>query len=289
MHASVLAAYLVCYAFLIGFAVTIGLHRGLSHRSFKMNRWLEYFLVTVGLPAGGPIQWVGTHRCHHRYADQDGDPHSPIRGGFWHAHIGGKYLPTDHAVVCFIYSIAGPLRMIFDGWYRPRSNQEYNAYARDIASVPYYRFLGERVPFFSICALHALITSGLAYWIWGAFGLIGIWLVQILVYNVGDGLSSFGHTHGERLPGEPHHARNHIVLGLLALGDGWHANHHSFPSSARHGLLAGQPDCTYGAIRILEKMGLVSQVKLPTPEKLREKLAHEPSHRFPAGELPNKG
>jgi len=47
---------------------------------------------------GGPIFWVATHRIHHQYSDQDGDPHSPIDGKWW-AHMGwilmGKSMHHD--------------------------------------------------------------------------------------------------------------------------------------------------------------------------------------------------
>lgn len=35
---------------------------------------------------GDPIDWVNTHRCHHRFVDTERDPHSPIQG-FWFSHI----------------------------------------------------------------------------------------------------------------------------------------------------------------------------------------------------------
>jgi fatty-acid desaturase len=58
-------------------------------------------------------------------------------------------------------------------------------------------------------------------------------------------------------------ARNHWFLGLLTLGEGWHANHHEFPHSARHGLLPRQPDATWCAIRLLQRLGWARNVQLP--------------------------
>ena len=64
-------------------------HRLLTHRGYKIPKWLEYTLTIFATLAleGGPIFWVATHRIHHKYSDHEGDPHSPIDGKWW-AHMG---------------------------------------------------------------------------------------------------------------------------------------------------------------------------------------------------------
>ncbi len=71
-----------------GVGVTLCYHRLLTHRSFKTPRWFEYLLTICGCLAwqGGPIEWVGIHRLHHKHSDTDHDPHSPQHGFTW-AHI----------------------------------------------------------------------------------------------------------------------------------------------------------------------------------------------------------
>ena len=44
----------------------------------------------------GPLWWAGHHVTHHKYADRDGDPHSPHVSGFYYAHIG--WFASDHQV-----------------------------------------------------------------------------------------------------------------------------------------------------------------------------------------------
>jgi stearoyl-CoA desaturase (delta-9 desaturase) len=58
-------------------------------------------------------------------------------------------------------------------------------------------------------------------------------------------------------------SRNNAWMGILILGEGWHANHHRFPHSARHGLLPGQFDWTWEVIRALRALGLATRVRLP--------------------------
>jgi stearoyl-CoA desaturase (delta-9 desaturase) len=75
-------------------------HRLLTHRGYKTPRWIEYFLTWCATLAleGGPIFWVATHRIHHQFSDEDGDPHSPIDGKWW-SHMGwilmGKSMHHD--------------------------------------------------------------------------------------------------------------------------------------------------------------------------------------------------
>ncbi len=256
---------------LAGLAINAGYHRCLSHRSFRLRKWLERSLITFGLPAGTPLQWAGNHRYHHACADQARDPHSPVRDGFWHAHV-GWYIGTRAPWLCFLYAVAGPLRTLYDGWNRPRTNQEHNALAPDVAADSYYRFVSRPTPFLIACVLHVGISYGIIYLAWGSAGVVALWLTSVVVYNVGDAINSLAHIHGARPFRATSYARNNRLLGYLALGEGWHANHHTFPDSARHGLLAGQFDWTWCVIRLLERMGLASDVILPGDRRIRRKL-----------------
>ena len=65
------------------FGITIGFHRYIAHKSFKTSRLFEGVLMITGSMAmEGPLTfWVSTHRRHHRFADELGDPHSPNLSG----------------------------------------------------------------------------------------------------------------------------------------------------------------------------------------------------------------
>ena len=73
------------------FGIGMGYHRLLTHRGYRTPKWVEYFLTVCATLTleGGPIFWVATHRIHHQFADQEGDPHSPRDGKWWsHADSG---------------------------------------------------------------------------------------------------------------------------------------------------------------------------------------------------------
>ena len=60
-------------------------------------------------------------------------------------------------------------------------------------------------------------------------------------------------------------SKNNKWVAALTFGEGWHNNHHAFPSSAKQGLLPGQVDLTWEHIRMLNALGLVSKIRLPSP------------------------
>jgi stearoyl-CoA desaturase (delta-9 desaturase) len=65
-------------------------------------------------------------------------------------------------------------------------------------------------------------------------------------------------------------------MGVLAFGEGWHNNHHAFPASARHGLAWWQFDSSYLLIRLMEKLGMASKVRVPDAVRMQAKR-REPS------------
>src|SRR3954470_14649890 len=70
--------------------LTLIFHRYLAHRAFKMQRAARFVWAVIGTAAmqKGPLWWAGHHVNHHRFADREGDPHSPMISGFYYAHIG---------------------------------------------------------------------------------------------------------------------------------------------------------------------------------------------------------
>ena len=77
------------------FGITGVYHRYFSHKGYKTSRVFQFVLALVGTMAvqKGPLWWASIHRRHHRYSDQEGDPHSPVRDGFYYAHQGWVFDP----------------------------------------------------------------------------------------------------------------------------------------------------------------------------------------------------
>lgn len=234
--------------------ITVGFHRYFTHKSFETNAVVRFILAALGSMAvqGSVLRWVAQHRRHHQHSDTPADPHSPhhhghgIMGmvrGFWHAHIGWAFKPD----------VVGLDRYVTD-------LRKFVSIRVASALFPLWILLGLVVP----AVLGGLITGT-----WGGalFGLIWGGLVRVfLVHHITWSVNSVCHLWGSQPYPDKDHSRNNLVFGVLALGEGWHNNHHAFPTSARHGLRWWQIDVSYYVIRALALVGLAWKVRVPTTE-----------------------
>jgi stearoyl-CoA desaturase (Delta-9 desaturase) len=255
-------AILIVMYLLAGFGITIGFHRLLSHRSFDAPNWVRGALAVLGSMAaqGAVIHWVAHHRKHHTFADEDGDPHSPhttggtgwraAMRGMWHAHIGWMFDHDQHASA--------------------------RRYAPDLRGDPTISLIDRH---FLPLVLVGLATPMIAGYLisggdaeaamtgllWG--GLVRIFLFHHATWSV----NSICHCYGKRPFETKDQSRNNWEIAIVALGEGWHHNHHAFPTSARHGLLRGQLDPSHFLIRCLERVGLAHNLRKPTTPELSRK------------------
>ncbi len=121
------------------------------------------------------------------------------------------------------------------------------------------------LPFLLGYAAGGTWQRGLEALVWG--GLIRIFLYQHATFAV----NSICHMFGRQDYRSRDEARNNWVVALLVFGEGWHNNHHAFPASARHGLDRLQLDVSWWVIRGLEKLHLVWNVHVPSPEQRRRR------------------
>lgn len=236
------------FVFLTGpIGITLCYHRLLTHRSFRTPRWFEYLLTALGCMAcqGGPIQWVGTHRLHHRHSDDHDDPHSPTHGFTW-----------AHVLWCLHKNQGG----------MPWSAA--NA-AQDLCRDPGMRLINK---FFLLPQLAAILlcflggqwaasagweTSGLSWVIWG------VCVRTVFVYHVTWFINSAAHTWGYQNFQTGDRSTNLWWLALLSFGEGWHNNHHGDQRCASHGRRWFEIDATYWMIRLLGLVGLARDIVGP--------------------------
>lgn len=254
---------LILYCLLIylvaGISASITYHRILTHRSVAVVPWFERVLVILALPAGTPIQWVGTHRQHHRFTDVEGDPHSPHLFGFWYAHC-GWYIKNNNPFICFLYALGGPVRMLFDAFWRPRTNQQYNHLAKDVSKQSFFVTVSKPMPYAVIMTLCVAAILVPAYCFWQEKGVIAVWIVLVLVYNVGDSVNSFAHLYGDT-EGSKNQSRNNLLLIIFGFGEGWHAHHHAHPSKGIFSAKSPTQDAAYYILKAFQFIGLVKKIK----------------------------
>jgi len=132
-------------------------------------------------------------------------------------------------------------------------------------TFPVWVVLGLVIP----AALGGLLTLS---WMGVLLGFIWGGLVRmLLVHHVTWSINSVCHIWGTRPFRSHDESRNNPIFGVLAMGEGWHNNHHAFPTSARHGLRWWQVDVSYMIIRAMAMIGLASDVRTPTPDRIAAK------------------
>jgi stearoyl-CoA desaturase (delta-9 desaturase) len=250
---------LLAYCFVLyclgGLSASVMYHRILTHRIATLQPFFRKVLLVLALPAGTPVQWVGTHRQHHRFADKPGDPHSPALDGFRYAHC-GWYIPSKNGFICVMYALAGVFRMYFDGYWRPRTNQEYNDNAIDIQQDVFCAWLSRKFVYQGIMWLYATILLIFGYACFGTSGVVATWLTFVIIYNLGDSINSIGHLSGK--PGAPFHkARNNLFLAYITFGEGWHAHHHDRADRANLGKTYPEVDAGYQVMQFFARLGLL--------------------------------
>ncbi len=236
--------------------VTVGYHRLFTHRSFQTIKPIQFILGALGsMSFQGPLlDWVGRHRLHHQHSDDHGDPHSPyphgpglwgLFRGFWHAHIGWAFAPMP---------------------------QGLDRYAGDLNRSKLLRFVSALFPLWALLGLLIPSAIGLACLGWrGAIsGFLWGGLVRVLLgHHATWCVNSVCHIWGRKPYSSGDESRNNLFVGVVALGEGWHNNHHAFPSSARHGLRWWQFDLSYYLIKLMVWCRLAWKVRLPTAHELK--------------------
>ena len=240
--------------------VTVGFHRLLSHKSFDTYHWVRALWMGIGAMSieGAPLTWCAVHRRHHSHSDRHGDPHSPnLHGdgfigmlkGLWHGQVG--WLFTGY-------------------WSKPNYEKRIPDLLKDKTLVQMNRYYGWLVllslsiPTVIGFLLDGWFGAGLGF-VWG--GLVRVFMTHHLTWSI----NSVCHVFGKREYKSSDHSTNNAICGVLAWGEGWHNNHHAFPSSARHGLKWWQFDFSWIVIKTMEKCGLAWNIKTPSAHALASK------------------
>jgi stearoyl-CoA desaturase (Delta-9 desaturase) len=244
-----------------GLGITVGYHRLFTHRSFKTTRTMRALLAVLGsMAVEGPlIEWVATHRKHHRFSDHVGDPHSPClhhatgwRGtlrGLVHAHVGWMFAGKE---------MANPTRYAKD----LLADRDLQFISR---TFPLWVAIGLAIPFALGLALTGSLVGGLTALLWG--GAVRIFLLHHATFSI----NSLCHSFGRRPFSTDDQSRNLAWLAPLAFGEAWHNNHHAFPTSARHGLGRRQVDPGAWLISALERCHLAWDVIRISPARQQAK------------------
>ena len=221
------------------FGVTGAYHRYFSHRTYRTSRAFQLVLAVLAMTSvqKGVLWWASHHRTHHRYSDQPNDVHSVLQDGFWWSHVGWivshQYHGTDLSKV------------------------------KDLARFPELRFLDR---------FHVLVPVGYAttlYLVGGTWALFwGFFVSTTLLWHGTFTINSLTHVFGSQRYITTDNSRNHLLLALITMGEGWHNNHHYYQRSVNQGFFWWEIDPTYYVLKVLSWFGLVWDLHTPPPHVL---------------------
>jgi stearoyl-CoA desaturase (delta-9 desaturase) len=226
------------YYFLIAFSITTGYHRYFSHRSFDAPVVLECIYLLFGSAAfmNSALKWAVDHRLHHLHTDQEHrDPYS-IKRGFMYAHIGWA-LKSDEV---------DPQRISS----KDLKNHKLLNYQHKYI-IPLSILTGIIFPLL----LGFVIKNVL-------FGFFGLFVFRVFLFHHSVFLiNSFCHSFGSR-PKANISATNSVFVAFLTLGDGYHNNHHAFPTDFRAGRRWYDWDPNKWILTALSFFGVISNLRV---------------------------
>jgi len=229
--------------------ITMGFHRMLVHQSFIAHPIVKFILLMLGSMAlqGPASNWASVHLKHHAHTDDDDDPHSPTVKGWLHSHCGWIFtMPHDEHISA---------RQTFGKKFQQDKMVQFFD-----ATFFVWSMIGLFIPF---------LIGGLNGLLWGGF--VRLFLALNFTWSV----NSFCHIIGGRMFNTSDKSKNNFIVGILAMGEGWHNNHHAFPRSAFHGMAWWQIDISGYIIRLLEILHLVKHVYRVPNAVMQEKLIAE--------------
>jgi stearoyl-CoA desaturase (delta-9 desaturase) len=240
--------------FLRAIGLTLAYHRYYAHRAFQMNRLARFAWTWIGVSAmqKGPLWWAGHHVYHHKYADRDGDPHSPRVSGFYYAHIGW---------------------FLHDQQYKKIDDS--NPVVRDFAKFPEVRILDTYYflpPLVLAVTMYAL--GGFPWLVWG------FCLPTMTLAHATFAINTINHLYGTRRFDTLDESRNNPLTAFFAAGEGWHNNHHRYQRAARNGFYWWEFDPTYYVILAMQAVGLAWDVQ-PVPDRIYREAREGRTTRAP--------
>lgn len=212
--------------------VTLFLHRGQAHRGIEFHPLIGHFMrfwlwLTTGMTTK---HWVAIHRKHHRFSDNQGDPHSPHIFGLLKVLFLGAILyhrASKETDMVAQYGVGTPDDWIEQKLYTPH-------------------------PWLGVILM--LIVDLVLFGLWG-FLIWGIQMIWIPFWAAGV-INGLAHWWGYR-NGEPRdRSRNIIPWGIIVGGEELHNNHHLEPANPKLSRRWFEFDIGWLWLRILEVLHL---------------------------------
>jgi stearoyl-CoA desaturase (delta-9 desaturase) len=243
----VILIFFVLHWYLALLSQTFFQHRYAAHRAFAMSRtWERIFFafayVTQGSSYMSPRVYGILHRMHHAYTDTALDPHSPS---------------FDKNPLAMMWRTRRMYKDIFQN--------KYPVEPRFTKNLPEWQWFDNLGNFW----LSRVAWISLYSYLYFEFAP-SIWFLLLLPLHMAMGpvhgmiINWFAHKYGHVNYKADNTSKNLFRVDWMMLGEGYHNNHHIFPSRTNFAIKKGEFDFCYPFIRLMEKLKIIKvQVQSP--------------------------
>lgn len=237
---AIILIFFVAHWYLSLFAQSFFHHRYAAHGAFTMSKFWERFFflysyVTQGSSYMSPRVYGIMHRIHHAYTDTEQDPHSPsydksIMAMMWRTSKTYVNIMYNKIKVDERFTKNVPQWSWFDNWGN-------TWWSRILWSALYVWFYVEFAPsawWYLLIPFHIMMGP--------LHGVIVNW---------------FAHRYGNVNFETNNTSKNLFKVDLLMLGEGYHNNHHKFPSRSNFAVKRGEFDPVYPVVLVFDKLKII--------------------------------
>ncbi len=236
----------VLHWYLSLFAQTFFHHRYAAHKAFTMAKgWERFFFVYAYITQGSsymsPRVYAILHRIHHAYTDTELDPHSPSYDSNW-------------------LKMMWRTSITYVGIMKERIPVE----ERFLKNIPAHNWLD----WWGNTWWSRILWSGVYVWFYVAFAPSAWWYLLIPVHIFmgpihGMIINWFAHKYGSTNFETDNTSKNLFKFDWLMLGEGYHNNHHKYPSRTNFATQRGEFDPVYPIIALFNKLKIIRVTNNP--------------------------
>jgi stearoyl-CoA desaturase (Delta-9 desaturase) len=191
--------------------------------------------ITQGSSYLSPRAYGIMHRMHHAYTDTKEDPHSPL---------------YDKNFFSMMWRTKNNYRHIFEGKYLVEEK-----FSKNVPEWKWFDTWGNSTLSRILwIALYVLVYINFAPSLWW-FLLIPVQVVMGPLHGVI--INWFAHKYGKTNFETDNTSKNLFKVDLLMLGEGYHNNHHAYPSRVNFAANKGEFDFCYPVIALLRRLKIV--------------------------------
>lgn len=222
----------------VGIGHSVCLHRGIIHKSYKTSKYFRrvglYLFVLTGL--GSPLSWLKQHYFRDYWQNRTDCPlyfqykHSLITDYWWNLHL--TFIPNNLGR----YNIP-----------EEDKNDSFILFLDKTWVIHYFILLLTLyfiVGFNSMLIATCLRTSTI---------IVGHWYIGYASHK-------YGYSR-HKIENADESGYNDVFLGFISFGEGFHNNHHSYPTSARFSTKWYEIDFGWTLVWVLAKLRVIKDVK----------------------------